>query len=73
MDHEGAIPISEAVRRHEGALLSLPGVVGVAEGAEAGEPVIEVLVSRRQADAPIPAELSGYPIVVREVGELHAE
>jgi len=73
MDHEQEIPITEALRRHEGALLALPNVVGVAESEQAGGPAIQVLVTHRLADAAIPSELSGYPVVVREVGELQAE
>ncbi len=52
-----------------GELLSLPGVVGVGEGQDAGEPCLVVLVER---PVELPGELEGYPVVARESGPLLA-
>jgi hypothetical protein len=54
--------------------MSLPGVVGTAEGQCAGKPCILVLVEQltlglRQA---IPSELEGIPVEIRETGRIEA-
>ncbi|HEU5303517.1 MAG TPA: hypothetical protein VFU40_02630 [Gemmatimonadales bacterium] len=62
------------LERHTARLMSLPGVVGTAEGECAGQPCILVLVEQltptlRQA---IPAELEGVPVEIRETGRIEA-
>jgi hypothetical protein len=62
------------LERHTARLMSLPGVVGTAEGQCAGKPCILVLVERltpalRQA---IPSELEGVRVEVRETGRIEA-
>jgi hypothetical protein len=52
-----------------GELLSLPGVVGVAEGEAHGEPCVVVLVER---PVELPGELEGYPVSVRKSGPFTA-
>ena len=54
---------------HSGELLARPGVVGVAEGEERGEPCLVVLVD---GAVELPAELDGYRVVTRESGPLSA-
>jgi hypothetical protein len=66
--------VAQVLRRHTDRLMSLPGVVGTAEGECAGKPCILVLVERvtpalRQA---IPAELEGVPVEIRETGRIEA-
>jgi hypothetical protein len=62
------------LERHTARLMSLPGVVGTAEGQCAGKPCILVLVERltpalRQA---IPSELDGVRVEIRETGRVEA-
>jgi hypothetical protein len=55
--------------------MRLPEVIGTAEGAEAGRPVLLILVRRLPA-APNPAwpeSIEGYPVRLREVGEVRAK
>ena len=54
---------------HRGELLARPGVVGVGEGEERGEPCVVVLV---EGAVELPAELDGYRVVARESGPLSA-
>lgn len=59
------------LERQRQAILSLPGVVGVAEGETGGRPCITVYVveGTPQVVGRIPPELEGWPVVVRESGE----
>ena len=52
-------------------LVSLPGVVGVAEGEIDGRACITVYVAEEAAPAvgQIPSDLEGWPVVVRASGE----
>ena len=55
-------------------MVSLPGVVGVAQGETDGRPCITVYVAEKSAGVvdQIPADLEGWPVVVRESGEFRA-
>ena len=63
--------MQSVLERHAQRLVSLPGVVGVAEGETEGRPCITVYVAEKTADVvgQIPSELEGWPVVVRESGE----
>ena len=75
---DAALPppnIAGVLERHTARLMSLPGVVGTAEGECGGQPCILVLVERltpglRQA---VPAELEGIPVEVRETGRIEPQ
>lgn len=54
---------------HRDELLALPGVVGLGEGEEGGEPRLVVLV---EGMAELPAELDGYRVVARKSGPITA-
>jgi hypothetical protein len=62
--------LSEVVRRHTEQLMTLPAVVGVAEGRSDGHPCVVVLVERRRAEAvaAIPNLLDGFPTRIVETG-----
>ena len=62
------------LKRHTPQLLALSGVVGVAEGERDGTPCITVFVREQTSTllAQIPFELEGWPVVVRESGEIWA-
>jgi hypothetical protein len=67
--------IREVKARHEGRLLSLPGVVSVGIGLGAdGSPVIVVGLDRTRGSTlqEIPEELEGYPVQVEMVGTVRA-
>ena len=65
--------IRSVLGRHAPSIVSLPGVVGVAEGETEGRPCITVYVAEKTAGVleQIPAVLEGWPVVVRESGEFH--
>ena len=52
----------------------MPGVVGVAEGEIGGRPCVTVYVAEMTPEVVgrIPTDLEGWPVVVRESGELRA-
>ncbi len=54
--------------------MSLPGVVGVAQGECEGKPCIKLYVSRRTNDVldRLPSRLDGFPVSVEEAGEFRA-
>lgn len=64
-------PLIDVLREHTPELLRLPGVVGTAEGEEDGRPVLLVL-TRGRLPSPLPTAIEGYPVRVREVGDVRA-
>ena len=66
-------PIEAVLADHTAELLSLPGVVGLYEGARAdGAPCIRVMVVARTPELAkrIPRELEGYPVEIEVTGEI---
>jgi hypothetical protein len=66
--------VNSVIERHAGEIVSLPGVVGIAEGEARGRSCIRVFVVRRteHLSNSIPRELDGWPVIVEETGELSA-
>jgi hypothetical protein len=66
--------VREILERNAQRLLTLPGVVAVAEGESDGRACITVFVAETTAAvlAEIPFDLEGRPVVVRESGEFSA-
>lgn len=64
--------IEAVLREHTRQLMSLPGVVGTAQGLCNGKPCIKVYVATKtlELERQIPANLEGYPVTVEETGEL---
>ena len=64
--------IEAVLREHTDSLMSLPGVVGTAQGECAGKPCIKVFVAHKTADllAQIPSAIEGYTVAVQETGEI---
>ena len=69
-----AKPIANVLSEHTDALMALPGVIGTAQGEQAGKPCVMVLVVELTDDLErqIPDNLGGYPVVVTETGEVRA-
>lgn len=68
--------IKEVKSRHEARLLQLPDVVSVGIGRdENGNPAIIVGLnhSNPATESRLPAELEGYPVRLRIVGEIKAQ
>ena len=67
-------PIEQVLERHTDSLLSLPAVVGVAQGESGGRPVIQIFVVHRTPElgARLPRTLEGYPVIIVETGEIRA-
>ncbi len=63
--------IDVVLREHTREFLSVPGVVGTAQGLCNGEPCIRVYVTTLTPEVmgKIPATLEGYPVSVEETGE----
>lgn len=64
--------IEVVLREHSRKLLSLPGVVGVAEGLCDGKPCIRVYIATTsgELERQLPVSLEGYPVTVEETGEV---
>ena len=64
----------EVLKEHAGSLMTIPGVVGTAEGRLAGKPCIRVLVVRKtpQLTKKIPSTIEGYAVTVKETGIIRA-
>jgi len=52
--------------------MSIPGVVGTAQGEEQGAPIILVFVKKKDdaVERAIPTVLEDYPVRIEEVGEV---
>jgi hypothetical protein len=66
--------LSDVLKEHTFPLMSLPGVIGTAEGLHEGEPcflvlVIEITDKLRKL---LPDEFDGYKVVISETGEIKA-
>ena len=78
-DHQGentmaAKTIEEVLKAHTDELMSIPGVVGTAQGLCDGEPCIKVFVTTITAELKqkIPNVIEGYPVEIQETGEFQA-
>ena len=67
-------PIEEVLNEHTNDLMSIPGVVGTAQGLCNKKPCIKVFVIKKtkELDKKIPSELEGYTVQVEETGTFHA-
>ena len=65
--------IQDALKEGNRRLLSVPGVVGTAQGLCDGKPCIRIYVLRRTPELvrQIPDMIDGYPVVVEETGAIH--
>jgi hypothetical protein len=66
--------IEAVLRQHTGRLMSLPGVVGTAQGECAGRPCVKVFVVKKTAELArqIPSALEGYAVVIEQTGGIRA-
>ena len=66
--------ISQALERHTDSLMSIPGVVGTAEGSCAGRPCILVFVrqSTPEVRKAVPQQIDGFTVELRESGPIQA-
>lgn len=66
--------IEAVLKKHTDTLMSLPGVVGTAQGDCAGKPCIKVFVAKKTSDLlkQIPSTIEGYKVEVQETGEIKA-
>jgi hypothetical protein len=64
-------PLEEVLLSHTDSLMTVSGVVGIAQGLCDGRPCIKVFVAKKTADVlkAIPASVEGYPVAVEETGE----
>lgn len=64
--------IKEVLKGNTNELMSLPGVVGTAEGLCDDKPCIKVFVIEKtpELDEKIPHILEGYPVLIEETGEI---
>ena len=78
-NHQGentmpAKAIEEVLNEHTDELMSIPGVVGTAQGLCDGKPCIKVFVIKKtpELEGKIPNVLEGFPVEVEETGEFRA-
>ncbi len=66
--------IEQALADHTDSLMSLPGVVGTAQGLCDGQPCIKVFIVEKTPELlrQIPAAIEGYTVAVEETGEIKA-
>jgi hypothetical protein len=66
--------IEEILKKHTDKLMSVPGVVGIAQGEFKGVPCIRIFVVRKTSALlkHVPNQLGGYRVIVEESGEFRA-
>lgn len=66
--------IQEVLGELTDRVMSLPGVLGTAEGLCNGQPCIRVFLTQKTPELlrQIPAAVEGYPVSVEETGEFRA-
>jgi hypothetical protein len=66
--------VKEVLKENNKELLSVPGVVGTAQGLCDNKPCIKVYVIRKTPELVqrIPDILEGYPVMIEETGEFRA-
>ena len=66
--------IEEVLKEHTNKLMSIPGVVGTAQGLCDNKPCIKVYVIKRslELEQKIPKKIEGFVVEVEETGEFHA-
>jgi hypothetical protein len=70
----GEQTIEDVLEKRTAELMSVPGVVGTAQGLCNDEPCIRVFVIKKtpEIDRDIPDMLEGFKVVVEESGEIRA-
>lgn len=66
--------IEEVLKKHTPELMSIPGVVGTAQGKKNGKDCVLVLVIKKTPEITkkIPSSLEGFPVVIQETGEIRS-
>ncbi len=66
--------IEQVLKEHTDHLMSIPGVVGTAQGELYGKPCIKVFVVKKTPELKrrIPTDLEGFPVIIEETGEFKA-
>lgn len=66
--------IENVLMEYTNKLMSIPGVIGIAQGLCDGKPCIKVYVIEMtpELDQKIPCSLEGYPVSIEETGEIRA-
>ena len=64
--------IEEVLKDHTDQLMSIPGVVGTAQGICNNKPCIKVYVLKKtpELDKKIPENIEGFPVSIEEIGEI---
>jgi hypothetical protein len=64
--------VQQVLKKHTNELMSIPGVVGTAQGLCDGQPCIKVLVIQKtpEIEEKIPETLEGYPVEIEPTGEI---
>lgn len=64
------ISIEEALKKHNGKLMRIPGVVGTGQGVCNGKPCIKVFVTKHteELEKNIAKTIEGFPVIIEESG-----
>ena len=66
--------IESVIKKHSQRLMSLPGVIGIAQGEYECKPCIRVYITGKteKLKCRIPSNLDGYAVIVEESGNFQA-
>ena len=65
--------VEQVIKNHAGDLMSIPGVIGIAQGLCNDKPCIKVFVDKRtlQSDQRIPETIEGFTVDIVQSGVFH--
>jgi hypothetical protein len=67
-------PIAQVIEEHRSSLLTISGILGIGQGGPPHAPHITIYVQSKISHnlALIPSILEGYPVVIKETGDIEA-
>jgi len=67
-------PIAQVIEEHRSSLLTISGILGIGQGGHPNSPHITIYVQSKTSDilALIPSMLEGYPVAIKETGDIEA-
>jgi len=66
--------VNQVIKSHAGELMSIPGVIGIAQGLCNNKPCIKVFVDKRmpESEQTIPEIIEGFKVDIVQSGVFHA-
>ncbi len=66
--------VTQVIQEHRSSLLTISGILGIGQGGSPHAPHISIHVHSKTSEilALVPSNLEGYPVNIKETGEIEA-